>query len=198
MAVINLRRLLGRWQEGFALDLHTTGSTYLGDEYGHPRFENAHSEVGKLLYRLKNQNDLSGVKELVSTAATFMHERHWPIELIVPVPPSKSRVQQPVFLLAQALGEMLGLPCAVEAVTKVKLTPQLKDADPGTKARMAVLADVFRIAVDQVSNRNVLLFDDLYDSGATMKSITDRLYDDGHVAAVYALALTMTRTGARS
>lgn len=36
MANVNPMRIPGRWVEGFALDYHTTSSTYLGeDEFGH-------------------------------------------------------------------------------------------------------------------------------------------------------------------
>ena len=52
MAKFNPRRIYGRWHEGFALDLHTLGSTFMGhDEFGHPRFETQRSEIGELLYR---------------------------------------------------------------------------------------------------------------------------------------------------
>lgn len=40
----------------------------------------------------------------------------------------------------------------------------------------------------------MLLFDDLFRSGATMNSITAALYDDGKVADVFALTVTRTRS----
>jgi predicted amidophosphoribosyltransferase len=92
----------------------------------------------------------------------------------------------------------LGVKCADGVVVKVKATPPLKDSEPGTKARLALLENAFRIEAKGVSSRNVLLFDDTYDSGATMKSVAEKLYSDGHAATVYALTLTITRTGSRS
>jgi hypothetical protein len=59
---INPRRLAGPWNEGYALDVHTRGSTFLGyDQYGHARFDTMRSPVGELLYRLKYQRDRAAV-----------------------------------------------------------------------------------------------------------------------------------------
>ena len=39
-------RIFGNWKEGFAFDLHTISSVYLGDnEYGHPVFDTKRSEM---------------------------------------------------------------------------------------------------------------------------------------------------------
>ena len=43
-------RIPGRWRDGYALDLHTVSSTYVGDdEFGHARFETQRSPAGELL-----------------------------------------------------------------------------------------------------------------------------------------------------
>jgi len=58
MLAIHPIRIPGRWRDGYALDVHTVASTYLGDdEYGHARFETSRSAAGELLYRLKYQGD---------------------------------------------------------------------------------------------------------------------------------------------
>ena len=56
----------GNWKKGFAYDVHTLDSVYLGpDEYGHDRFENTYSEMGELVKQLKYKNDKSAVKKIV-------------------------------------------------------------------------------------------------------------------------------------
>lgn len=45
-----------------------------------------------------------------------------------------------------------------------------------------------------VMGKKVLLFDDLYRSGASMNAITAVLYDEGRAAEVYALAITRTQS----
>ncbi len=50
-------KLEGNWVAGFAFDLHTLSSEYLGqDEYGHDRYNNTRSEIGELVYQLKYQS----------------------------------------------------------------------------------------------------------------------------------------------
>ena len=44
------RHIPGCWDEGFALDLHTLESEFIGyDEYGHAQFDTRRSELGDLL-----------------------------------------------------------------------------------------------------------------------------------------------------
>lgn len=44
----------GPWNSGWALDLHTLSSAFVGDDaFGHPQFENKRSEIGELLYQFK-------------------------------------------------------------------------------------------------------------------------------------------------
>ena len=43
--------LEGPWARGFAYDVHTLGSTYLGpDEQGRKQYETERTEMGELLY----------------------------------------------------------------------------------------------------------------------------------------------------
>jgi competence protein ComFC len=65
MVEINPIQLIGPWDEGFALDFHTVGSQYLGDDaYGLPQFETTRTPIGELLYKLKCRSDKSTVEAL--------------------------------------------------------------------------------------------------------------------------------------
>ena len=45
-------KLLGPWNDGYALDQYTVSSEYIGDDtFGRPQFINTYSEVGKLLHK---------------------------------------------------------------------------------------------------------------------------------------------------
>ena len=103
------RKIYGSWDDGYVLDLHSTGSTYKGDdEFGRPQFETHRTEIGELLFRLKYRSDRAAVKELVAAADEFI--RSWGIEIttIVPVPPTRTyRTIQPVAQLAAGLGGQL-------------------------------------------------------------------------------------------
>jgi predicted amidophosphoribosyltransferase len=126
---IHPRALSGTWDKGFALDVHTVSSTYLGeDQYGHPRFDTMRSEIGELLYRLKYKRDRTAIEPIVDVIAEFLGRSHSRIDALVPVPPSKVRTNQPVTLIVSALSERLQIPVCTECLSKIKKTPQLNDS----------------------------------------------------------------------
>jgi predicted amidophosphoribosyltransferase len=191
---INPRRLHGPWNDGYALDFHTLQSTFLGhDEYGHARFETTRPPVGDLLYRLKYKNDQTAVAALIEAIMAFWKNWKPPVQAIIPVPPSNiARKNQPVMAVATVLTEQLGIPLCTACVTKTKRTPELKDVFDYDK-RMEALKDAFTVQPAQTSGKNLLLFDDLYRSGATVTAITELLKSQGKAKAVYLLTLTETR-----
>lgn len=192
MALINPRVILGKWKKGYALDLHTLSSIYIGDDgSGYPRFDTVRSEIGELLFRLKNRSDLSAVPEIVAATEKFLKEWRPPVDIIVPVPPSSNRTIQPVMVLAQALSKQLQIPLS-EVVQKTRDTPQLKEIFDLDK-RLQVLEGAFFVEPERVAGQQILLFDDLFRSGATMDAISDILYRQGGAKEIYALTVTRTR-----
>ncbi len=128
MAVeIHPRRIKGLWKEGWVLDYHSEHSEFVGhDAYGHPKYETTRTPVGELLYRLKYRGNQEVVGELVQVAAGFVKKWSPPLEAVVPVPPSKQRVRQPVLQLAQGLSAALGLSLR-DVVIRRSSPKQLKD-----------------------------------------------------------------------
>lgn len=185
----------GAWHDGYALDDHTISSTYIGDnEFGHPVFDTQYTPLGELLFRLKSRSEGSVVDEIVELVAGFVEVTWKPaVTLIVPVPPSNTaRRAQPVFLLAEALGKRLRLGVHQDALTKIRRTPQLKNVyDYDERAK--VLDGAFRADPSVTGGQSILLFDDLYRSGATMNAVAEVLTAEGQAAAVHALTLTRTR-----
>lgn len=195
---INPKKIAGRWRAGYTLDFHTTSSVYVGDdEFGRPTFETTRSEAGELLYQLKYKSDASALTAIVDAAVGFVDR--WKrggglvVDVLVPVPPSRQRPSQPVLLVAEALAQRLGVPCAASAVTKVRDVPELKNVYDFNE-RDQLLAGAHQIDKAQIQGRKVLLFDDLYRSGATMNAIASALYDSGEAADVFALTITRSRS----
>jgi len=188
-------RLSGPWNEGFALDVHTIGSQYLGDdEYGHPRYETTRSPAGELLYRLKYQSDKSAAPDLCEAAADFAKSRSWGANLVIPIPPSRpGRRFQPVPLLADGIAKLLGCPSCEDCIVKVKETPELKSIYD-YRQRLEHLKDAYAVIMEKTQNQDILLVDDLYRSGATLEAVTNALRSKGNVRRVFALALTRTRS----
>jgi competence protein ComFC len=193
--VIHPIRISGSWYSGYALDDHTIRSTFVGyDDVGHAVFVTERSAVGELLYRLKYQDDRRAVRPLVDTLVRFVRYQ-WQIDpdCIVPVPPSRERRFQPVLALAGQVGSRLTIPMNAREVTKTRKTAELKDVY-NYHERLQLLHGAYTIGRGCVRGATVLLFDDLYRSGATLNAVTELLYDVGHAATVYALTVTKTRS----
>jgi competence protein ComFC len=190
---INPRKLRGPWREGFALDLHTVSSTFLGhNAFGHPVFETTRSPLGDLLYQLKNAGDEAAIAPIVEAMVGFLRTWKPSVDVLVPVPPSnRARRRQPVIEIATRLSVATGIPLSETIVQKVRSTAQLKDVFDYDK-RAEILKDAFSVAQDEVRGQRVLILDDLYRSGATVGTIAKLLSGVG-AAAVYLLTLTQTR-----
>jgi predicted amidophosphoribosyltransferase len=190
----NPRKVYGPWVDGYVLDLHTSGSTYLGDnEFGHPQFETHRTDVGELLYRLKYRADEAAIEPLVQVAVDFILKWNPRPTLIVPVPATNTyRRIQPVPRLAGGLAAALNIPVALRAVKKRKQFAELKNVYDAEERRR-LLAGAFTIDTPTVQKQRVLLLDDLYRSGATMNAITEALTVGG-AEEVYAFAFTQTRS----
>jgi len=187
-------KIEGNWEVGYALDVHTVSSQFLGyDELGRGMFDTERSQIGQLLYSLKYQHDKSVIAEIVRLVLKFATFKT--IDAIIPVPPSDiHRPSQPVLEVAQAIGARLNLPVLADVVKKIKDTPELKNVED-FKERKKILQDAFRVdPFGALDGKTVLLFDDLYRSGATLSSLTAVLYDQGQAKSVKVLTLTKTRS----
>jgi len=60
--------------------------------------------------------------------------------------------------------------------------------------RLKLLQGAHQVEQTLVEAKKVLLFDDLFRSGATMNAITNDLYETGKAADVFALTITRTRS----
>lgn len=193
MIAIHPQRIVGRWKSGVALDLHTTSSTPIGhNEFGHMQFDTKRSEIAELLYELKYRCNQEAAQGIITAAAAFLTPHRAKFDILVPVPPSSARAVQPVMLLAQGIGEALGLP-VVACVTTTRPPTQLKGVTDPLK-RKELVEGLYAVDPAQTAGKSVLLFDDLFRSGTTMNAITDILIGQGKAACVRVLTITRTRS----
>ncbi|QPF92310.1 ComF family protein [Bradyrhizobium commune] len=189
--VINLD---GNWKSGKAYDLHTVSSTHLGtDEFGHDRFDNARSEMGELVYQLKYKGDTSKVQPIVALLDDIKGIEGF--DFIIPIPPTKkNRPVQPVELIAEALGARRKVAVATGALTNSGDEELKGVTDP--IARKELLDEALKLDPSQgkFKGKKVLLVDDLYRSGSTLRVATDLLYKEGEAAQVSVLTMTRTRS----
>jgi predicted amidophosphoribosyltransferase len=149
--------------------------------------------MGELLYRLKFRGDQTTIEPIVETVVVFLASWNIQIDAIVPVPPSNaSRKNQPVIEVAKAISARTGIPLCESCVAKIKSTAQLKNVFDRDK-REGLLTDAFGIDAQKTRAKRLLIFDDLYRSGATASAVARGLTEQGGASAVYLLTLTQTR-----
>lgn len=191
MAKINPKELHGPWATGYALDVHSTGSEFLGyDEYGHEQFDTKRREVGELLYRVKYKGDDAALDELVGIMTEFIKSKRIALDMIVPVPPTRVRRVQPLFKIADALGAKVKTAVVRNAVRKTGGS-ELKNLH-SYEDRKQALEHVITADSKLVTGKRILLLDDLVRSGATINAVAEQLASAG-ATAVHILAITQTR-----
>ena len=191
---LNIQELNGNWDEGFALDLHTEWS--IQDPNQPSGFLTQRPPIAQALYELKYRNDKTKIELIADEASKFLIGKmeKWQISRIVPVPPSNvTRTFQPVWELAKIISEKLSIRLDNSSLKKIKSTSQLKSIeDPEERKR--ILENAFDIKYGELSSENILLFDDLFRSGASLNEITRILKSKGLASRVYVLTITKTRT----
>lgn len=189
---INPQILRGNWAAGWALDLHTVSSRPLVDGV----FATEYTQAGEALYQLKYRYDRSKIEPLAEAAVVLIEARpelHG-LDAIIPVPPSEeNRPFQPVYTVAGAIARRLDLAVGIGYLMKVRKTHALKDIQD-SRNRKGELEGAFMVKDARFDEKDVLLFDDLFRSGETLREITHVLHTQGKVANVFVLTLTKTRT----
>jgi competence protein ComFC len=145
-----------------------------------------------LLVRLKYRSDPSAAPEIIDTAVKYLEPHRHKFDRIVPVPPSAVRTVQPIMILANGIGDALGVP-VVNCVTTTRAATQLKDITNPDRRR-ELLNGLYKVDPIHTAAMDILLFDDLFRSGATMNAITDVLIRQGKAASVRAFTITRTRS----
>ena len=191
---INPQKIHGYRWAGYALDFHTVSR--------HAVSNKTHTAIGEMVHQLKYQHppDQRKIKPLAEIAAKFVREKfvvnydtlHRYLNAIIPTPPSETRCFQPVFEIAEEIGNCLNRPVYTNCLIKVRQTKSMKNV-PKEK-RSDEIKGAFAIQSQNLEERWVLLFDDIYDTQATLNEATKVLYDQGRVRYVFVLTLTQTRT----
>jgi predicted amidophosphoribosyltransferase len=192
---VQFKKLEGSWDAGYALHKHTLSSDFIGyNEFGHPKFDTKRSEPGEALYQLKYKNDWSQVEPLAAQIKASLLPMFGEVGLIVPMPASTTRARQPVDELAKELSKITNKPVFDNLIVKAPAaqgSPQLKNLSTRQEKDEA-LNGRFSInpAITNGGCWNVLLLDDLFDTGATMDAVTKTLKTYKKIGNVYAASVT--------
>jgi competence protein ComFC len=178
----------GPWVEGFVLDRHVVSSRPIGYLGEHMQFETTRSPLGELVYQLKYRS--GKLDDIVDTAIGFVTER-WGdvIDCVVPPPPSLHRTKQPAVLIAEGIAAHFGVSALPAAAIKATATQQMKNVP--LQERGPLLSAAIQAGSDSVQSRRVLLVDDLWETGSTLRRVAEVM---GQMGASEIRALAMTRT----
>lgn len=192
---VNLKKISGNWASGYALDKHMLHSEFTGyNDYGHPTFNNTRTEAGEAVYRLKYKGDATQVEVLANAVVSNIVPNFELVGLVVPVPASNKRTLQPVYAVANLVAEKLKVASFEDIVIKetgAASTVALKNLDT-KEEKVNALKGRFKLN-DGITNTglwNVLVLDDLYDSGASLEAVCAVLGSYSKVKNIYVAALT--------
>ncbi|MDO9957198.1 hypothetical protein Q7471_10670 [Glaesserella parasuis] len=101
-----------------------------------------------------------------------------------------NRINQPVNLIVANLANRVNVPMLT--VLEKESTEQLKNYTSEIKKREILLNSIKLKNKEAISKKNILLIDDLFDSGATLNVSTKILLDNG-ASSVCVLAMTTTK-----
>ncbi|MCL4394547.1 MAG: RecQ family ATP-dependent DNA helicase [Chloroflexi bacterium] len=178
---VHPRPLQGPWRAGWALDFH---SRFDGDAQNR-------SVIGELVFRYKYRGECALATELASHWARLL-DRHGELpkpDAVIPVPPSIAREFDPVMTLARALAVELKISARLGVLVKTRTTMPQKEMT-SLAQKQSNVAGAFSLRGD-VRGKNIILVDDLYDSGATLNEAA-RVLARGGTASIVALTLTRT------
>ena len=117
-----------------------------------------------------------------------------PAEVIVPVPLHENRLRARGYnqaaLLAQVLGQKIGLPISEGTLARVRET--LPQVGLGAQERKENVRDAFRCLDDGLAGRRVLLVDDVCTTGSTLEACSLALRQ-GRARSIWALTLARPR-----
>lgn len=187
---INPMIIEGNWKEGYTLDYFMLESNYQGEDiFGYPIFDVKYSEIGKAMNELKYHKEYAKAEVIAEEAAKFIRDE-WKIadqiDGIIATPPTKIREIQPLFQIVKHLGELLNKPISLDFFRK--LTPNEIKALPIEK-KMELFKNSISKERKLTKRGNILIVDDIFSTGATLRTLCEHLKEDIYVDNIYVLTI---------
>lgn len=186
-----IREVKGNWDLGYTLDKHMLSSTYLGDdEHGHPRFENHRTEVGEAVFQLKNRGQQDKGALLAQAIFETVFPKFEDVHVIIPMAASTARTVQPVHQVVASLAGLTGLDWYDTWLVKAPGGKKLKDIPEADRADAVKGTISLKGCLPGEGKVNILLIDDLYQSGASVNEACAVLRAYPRTGKIYFVALT--------
>jgi len=148
--------------------------------------------IRKAIHQLKYHNLKAISFCLAELLADYLQSNSLPGEAIVPVPLHPRRLRERGYnqssLLARELGKLTNLPVIEDCLIRVKeAQPQVKASNVEERQRNVINA--FTCQNENVSDKQIILIDDVCTSGATLESCALALKSKG-ASSVWGLTLS--------
>jgi ComF family protein len=131
------------------------------------------------LHRLKYNHDLGLGDVFADFLSSYVVEKRWPVDLVLPVPLGRKRLKERGYnqagLLARPVAQAFGWRYEPDGLIKIKDTPSqvgLNHNERKINVHGAFLGDV-----EKIKGANVLLIDDVTTTGATLEACTAALLE---------------------
>ena len=148
------------------------------------------SPVQNALHTLKYRRNSGLGDPLALCMLDFVRSLNWKIEMVIPAPLGKKRLQErgynQVALVARPLAHELGWEYAPQALRKKRETRSQVGLTISQRGENVL--DVYQADPSKVKQRSILLMDDVSTTGSTISSATDALLFAG-AEVVYALTI---------
>jgi predicted amidophosphoribosyltransferase len=157
------------------------------------QFDTVRSPAGEALFQLKYRFEYAQAPIIAHQMAVSLAPYFHDASLVVPMLPSRQRSRQPVVEIARELARLMRIPCYEDLLTKTNATPAVKDIGSRIE-RVDALVNAF--AVNDVLGEgfyNVLVVDDLFDTGSSLEAATRVLRTYSKIRRVCVATVTRRR-----
>jgi len=164
----------GRWVQSHSLGAGASMRMFSVMEYDGP--------VASLIFRLKYKQETHLARHLGKMMAAFLLRESLTVDLVVPVPLHRRRMQMRGYnqaqLLAKYIAETIHLPWSGDILTRVKNTKAMHRLTK--QERRQNIADAFGIKEPfDLSDLDILLVDDILTTGSTVEACGKILIEAG-------------------
>lgn len=150
------------------------------------------SPVQNALHTIKYRRNIGLADALARHMLGFVRSLNWNMDLIVPVPLGRKRLQErgynQVALVARPLAYELGLDYAPHALRKVRDTRS--QVGLGISERRVNVSEAYQADPSVVKRKSILLIDDVATTGSTISACAEALLSAGAQAVC---AITIAR-----
>lgn len=184
-ALASSQEICGKVSHGFALDWYSVPGQQ-------PR---QRTELGHLLYQYKYHDRYGNMEELAHRLARFI--RHHPLyqtaDLLVPIPTNDQvRPFDLVGRVAELTGSLVRLPVLANLLQRTRVAEHQRDISTSI-GKFHNVEGLYRcISPALIQGRAVVVFDDIFDTGASMDESVRVLMKAG-AKACYALTISRIR-----